>query len=84
MKKQIIATAVVTKTKSVLVLLDPKTMKGGIYLPGTEKVDLDSVAVEGVEMVSLNEAHLKAYKKYSRFITFGRSDQTYLVLQVLN
>lgn len=83
MKKNIITTAVVTKTKSVLVLLDPKTMKGGIYLPGSEKVDLDSVAVEGVEMVSLNEAHLKAYKKYSRFITFGRSDQTYLVREIM-
>ena len=47
-------------------------MKGGIYLPGTEKVDLDSVAVEGVEMVSLNEAHLKLIKVFTfyHFRTF--------------
>lgn len=82
-KKPIIATAVVTKTKSVLVLLDPKTMKGGVFFPGSVKDSWDSEAVEGVEMITLTHEQIKGYKKNTRLITFGRSDQTYLIGEMM-
>ena len=82
-KKPIIATAVVTKTKSVLVLLDPKTMKGGVFLPGSTKDSWDSESVEGVDIINLTYEQIKGYKNNTRLITFGRSDQTYLIGEMM-
>ena len=81
-KKAIVAYATVTKTQSVLVLLDPETMKGGVYSPGITKEVWSSLDVKEGEFYPLTLEQVIHYRFNNRFITFGRSDQTYLIREM--
>ena len=81
-KKEIVAYATVTKTQSVLVLLDPETMKGGVYSPGINKEVWASLDVKDAEFYPLTLEQVVRYRLNNRMITFGRSDQTYLIREM--
>lgn len=81
-KKEIVAYATVTKTQSVLVLLDPETMKGGVYSPGINKEVWASLNVKDAEFYPLTLEQVVRYRLNNRMITFGRSDQTYLIREM--
>lgn len=81
-KKEIVAYATVTKTQSVLVLLDPETMKGGVYSPGINKEVWASLDVKAAEFYPLTLEQVVRYRLNNRMITFGRSDQTYLIREM--
>lgn len=81
-KKEIVAYATITKTQSVLVLLDPETMKGGVYSPGINKEVWASLDVKDAEFYPLTLEQVVRYRLNNRMITFGRSDQTYLIREM--
>lgn len=81
-KKAIVAYATITKTQSVLVLLDPETMKGGVYSPGINKEVWASLDVKDAEFYPLTLEQVVRYRLNNRMITFGRSDQTYLIREM--